>query len=66
MQASSYAYIFFVFFPAFFYKFMLFEFRVKDTAGTVDHAQNASASPGPVEAYTCRSNLTSNHIIWVC
>ncbi len=50
-----------VFFPAFFYKFILFEFCVKDTAGTIDHA-----SRGPVEAYTCRSKSTFSLIIWVC
>ncbi len=41
---------FFVLFPAFFYKFMLFEFWVKDVAGTIDHAQIASVSLVSVEA----------------
>ncbi len=41
MQASPRARDILVFFPAFFYKFMLFEFQVKGDAGTIDHAQNA-------------------------
>ncbi len=52
----------FVFILAFLYKFILFEFA----AGTIDHAQIASASPDLVEAYTCRSISTSNRIIRVC
>ncbi len=31
--------------PAFFYKFMLFEFWVKDAAGTTNYAQIAEAGP---------------------
>ncbi len=55
MHASPCAYGFLFFFPAFFYKFMLFEFRVKDAAGIIGHAQIAEASPGPVKVYTWRS-----------
>ncbi len=50
----------------FFFKFMLFEFRVKDDAETIDHMQIVKASRGPVEAYTCESKLTPSHIIEVC
>ncbi len=42
-------------FLVFFYKFMVFEIRVKDTAGTIDHAQNAQ-----------RCNSAPNHLICVC
>ncbi len=66
MHASPRADTIPVFLPAFFNKFKLFEFQVKDTAGTIDHAQIASSSMSPVEAYTCRSNLTSSRIIWIC
>ncbi len=56
----------FVFSPAFLYKFIQFEFWVKDAMGTVDHVQIAEASLGPVAANTCRSNSTSNRIISEC
>ncbi len=52
-----------VFFTAFLYKFKLLVFRVKDAAGTVDHPQNTQASPGPVEAYSCRSKSVPNYIV---
>ncbi len=39
MHVSPHAYRILVFLLAFFYRFMLFEFRVKDAAGTIDHAQ---------------------------
>ncbi len=39
MNASPDAYEIFVFFSVFFYKFTLFQFQVKDAAGTFDHAQ---------------------------
>ncbi len=48
MHASPRAYGILIFLPAFFYKFMLFEFWVKDAARIMDHAQNALASPSPV------------------
>ncbi len=40
-HASSRAYGIFLFVLASFYKFKLFDFRVKDTAGTIDHAHIA-------------------------
>ncbi len=52
MHASPSAYRILVFVLAIFYKFMLFEFQVKDAAGTIDHAQIAKASPGADEVYT--------------
>ncbi len=64
MHASVRGYEICVFLMAFFYKLMLFESLVKDAVGTVDHTQIPLASPGPVEAYTCRSNSTSS--VWVC
>ncbi len=66
MHTSSRAYRILVFLSAFFYKFMLFDFQVKDAAGIIDHAQIALASPGSAEAYTCRSYLIFNCIIWMC
>ncbi len=66
MHTSPYAYGILVFLLTFFYKFMLFEFQVKDAVGTINHAQNTEVSPVPVKAYTCKSYSTSNHIIWVC
>ncbi len=62
MHASLRAYGILVFF----YRFRLFQFQVKDAAGTMDQTQIASAGPGQVEVYTCKSNLTLNCIIWVC
>ncbi len=41
LHASPCAYGIFVSVLAFFYKFLLFEFWVKDAAGTVDHVQIA-------------------------
>ncbi len=64
--ASTRAHGILVFFPAFFYRFMLFDFWVKDTTGVIDHAQTAYASLGLCEAYTCRSNSTPDCIICVC
>ncbi len=50
MHAAPRAYGIFVFVLAFFYRFVLFLFRVKDATKTVNHAQIAWASLGPVEA----------------
>ncbi len=47
---APHAYGISVFLLAFLYKFMLFELRFKDAAGTIDHAQIALASPGQSEA----------------
>ncbi len=66
MHASPRIYGILVFFQAFFYKFMLFKFWVKDAMGTINHAHITEASPDPVKAYTCRSHPTSNRIFWVC
>ncbi len=41
MHPSPRAYRIFVFVLAFFYKFMLFQFHVKDAVGTIDHVQIA-------------------------
>ncbi len=41
MHALPRAYRILVFLPAFFYKFMLFEFWFKGAAGTMDDAQKA-------------------------
>ncbi len=49
MHASPRVYRISVFFPAFFCKFMQFEFQVRDAAGTIDRAQIAQASQSPVE-----------------
>ncbi len=42
------AYGILVFFTVFLYKFMLFEFRVKDAAGSVDHMQMRRKHAGAV------------------
>ncbi len=42
MHASTGAFGILIFLLAFFYKFMLLEFQVKDAAGTIDHVQIAS------------------------
>ncbi len=52
MHAAPRAYRILVFFPALFSKFMLFEFQVKDDAGTFDHVQNTEASPGLIEFFS--------------
>ncbi len=44
---------------AFLYKFMQFEFQVKDARGTINNALVAHASSGLAEAGTCSSNSTS-------
>ncbi len=44
MQASIHDNGILVFLSASYHKVMLFNIRVKDTAGTVDHVQNALAS----------------------
>ncbi len=49
MHVTTHAYGVLVFFPAFFYKFMLFEFWVKDNMGTVGQVQIAQASLDLVE-----------------
>ncbi len=41
MHASPHAYEIFIFILTIFYKFMLFEFQVKDAVGTINHAQIA-------------------------
>ncbi len=51
---------------AFFDKFILLKFQVRDAAEANDLARIAKASPSPVETNTCRSNLTPNCIIWAC
>ncbi len=66
MYASPCVYWILVFLLAFIYKFVLFKFRVKDAIGTIDYAQIAKRSLVLVEVYTCRSNSTPSHIIWVC
>ncbi len=49
MHASLRANEILVFFPAFLYRFMLFEFQVKDAVRTIVHVQIVQSSPGSVQ-----------------
>ncbi len=61
LYALLFLYLVLVFFPAFFNKFMLFVFRVKDHHGNVDHVQTAIRVNGSIFALSWCVSATSRN-----